>query len=94
MDPCDALGRARDELYTVLAEKEKIQAQSQTLVGELQATVKQNAEAHERIDLLVKQIERRIHSLEQPGVSCVFPSSFAIRKWLKWMFLSFSLDAG
>lgn len=69
LDPCDALGRARDELYTMLNEKEKVQSQSQTRIGELQASVGQTRDAQERMELFLKQMERRIRSVEQPGLT-------------------------
>ena len=76
------LGRARDELYSVLDEKEKVQSQSKIAIGELQKTVKENREGQERMDALIKQISRRIRSLEQPG-NCSFQDNKMSDKIMK-----------
>lgn len=59
----------------MLNEKEKVQSQSQTRIGELQATVGQTRDAQERIELFLKQMERRIRSVEQPGLILIDISS-------------------
>ena len=67
LNPCDALGRAQDELYTALNEKEKAQEKTGNILGELQQTVKHSRETLDLIKEFMGQMERRIRSLEQPG---------------------------
>lgn len=69
LSPCDALGRARDELYNVLDEKEKVQSQSQTLIGELQQAVDESKSSTENIKRMIQLMEQRIRSLEQSGLN-------------------------
>jgi len=66
LDPCDALGRARDELYVALSEKEKVQAATGSMLGELKTTVYEGRSTQMFIQEFMKQMERRIRSLEQP----------------------------
>ena len=67
LNPCDALGRARDELYSILDEKEKVQSQSQTIIGELQSAVNNGRFFQEELQDLIKFMDKRLRSLEQPG---------------------------
>lgn len=64
---CDALGRARDELYTVLHEKEKVQTVTGTVMNQLQHTFSDINSKTETIQHLVTQMDKRLRSLEQPG---------------------------
>lgn len=70
LSPCDALGRARDELYSILDEKEKVQSQSRTLIGELQQAVGAGKDAQDALRKIIHLMEQRIRSLEQSGWSC------------------------
>lgn len=72
LTPCDALGRARDELYNVLDEKEKVQSQSQTLIGELQLAVVEGKGAQEGLKKMIQLMEQRIRSLEQSGLNDIY----------------------
>ena len=67
LNPCDALGRARDELYSVLDEKEKVHSQSQTIIGELQSAAQQGRFVQEQITSIIQFMDKRLRSLEQPG---------------------------
>lgn len=66
---CDALGRARDELYNILDEKERVQSQSQTLIGELQMAIVENKGTQEGLRKVILSMEQRIRSLEQSGLN-------------------------
>jgi hypothetical protein len=68
LSPCDALGRARDELYSILDEKEKVQSQSRTLIGELQQAVGTGQDALNNLRITIQLMEQRIRSLEQSGL--------------------------
>ena len=70
LSPCDALGRARDELYSILDEKEKVQSQSRTLIGELQQAVGAGKDAQDELKKIIQLMEQRIRSLEQSGTVC------------------------
>lgn len=76
ISPCDALGRARDELYNVLDEKEKVQSQSQTLIGELQTAVIENKGTQEGLKKIIQLMEQRIRSLEHSGLDIQTPPPF------------------
>lgn len=67
LNPCDALGRARDELYSILDEREKMQSQSQTLIGELQRELNENKATQDALAKVIQLMEQRIRSLEQSG---------------------------
>lgn len=67
LNACDALGRARDELYSVLHEKDKVHSQSRTLIGELQQQVSHGKEAQEALKQALHLMEQRVRSLEQSG---------------------------
>ena len=82
LDPCDALGRARDELYVALSEKEKVQAATGSMLGELKTTVYEGRSTQMFIQEFMKQMERRIRSLEQPGTihhTLTWPNSLSPR---------------
>ena len=67
LDPCEALGRARDELVVALNEKDKVQVATGTLLGELKSAVSESQETQFYIQEFMKQIDRRLRSLEQPS---------------------------
>lgn len=71
LNPCDALGRAKDELYSMFDEKEKVQSQSQTLIGELQQAVGEGKGAQEKLKRIIHLMEQRIRSLEQSGLMII-----------------------
>ena len=67
LDPCEALGRARDELVVALTEKDKVQVATGTLLGELKIAVNQGQLTQTFIEEFMKQMDRRLRSLEQPS---------------------------
>lgn len=78
LSPCDALGRARDELYSILDEKEKVQSQSRTLIGELQQAVGQGKDTQDALRKMIQLMEQRIRSLEQSGKNHIITSNSLI----------------
>lgn len=69
LNACDALGRARDELYSLLHEKDKVHSQSRTLIGELQHQVTDGKQAQDVLRQALHAMEQRVRSLEQSGVN-------------------------
>ena len=67
LNACDALGRARDELYTILDEKDKAQTAAGTLIGELQSATNENKDKIYLLKKSITQMGKRLKSLEQPG---------------------------
>lgn len=68
LDPCEALGRARDELVSALNEKDKVQVATGTLLGELKIAVSMAQETQTLIQEFMKHMDRRLRSLEQPSI--------------------------
>lgn len=75
LNACDALGRARDELYSVLHEKDKVHSQSRTLIGELQQQVTNGKAAQEVLRQALHLMEQRVRSLEQSGANSRFSAA-------------------